>query len=165
MSAPSTARPLVVDLYARLSRCPTDGSLEKVDTQLVDCRAVAQRNGWTIGHEHDDPNLSAWRRGVRRPGWEALLGRLESGACDGVVVWHTDRLLRQPRDLERLIDLGDGRGLVLASAYGEHNLGEADHRLALRILAATACKSSDDTSRRLKRRFATMREAGTVQGR
>lgn len=41
----------VVDLYARLSRCPTDGSLEKVETQLADCRAVAERNGWTVGKE------------------------------------------------------------------------------------------------------------------
>lgn len=158
------SRPLVVDLYARLSQCPTDGSLEKVDTQLEDCRAVAGRNGWTIGREHRDNSLSAWRRGVRRPGWEALLARVESGEVDGVVCWHTDRLLRQPRDLERLIDLGDKRGLLLASAYGEHDISNSDHRLAMRINAAVACKSSDDTSRRLKRRFATMREAGMSNG-
>lgn len=158
------SRPLVVDLYARLSRCPTDGSLEKVDKQLIDCHAVADRNGWTVGAQWDDPDLSAWRRGVRRKGWEALLARLESGATDGVVVWHTDRLLRQPRDLERLIDLGQ-RGLVVASAYGQYDLANSDHRLALRILTATACKASDDTSRRLINKFAMMREAGQMAGR
>ncbi|MFN2383256.1 MAG: recombinase family protein [Gemmatimonadota bacterium] len=158
------SRPLVVDLYARLSRSPSDDSLEKVDNQLADCRAVAARNGWVIGREHRDNSLSAWRRGVRRPGWEALLARVEAGEVDGVLVWHTDRLLRQPRDLERLLEVGDKRGLVLASAYGEHDIANADHRLAMRIHAAVACKSSDDTSRRLKRRFASLREAGMTNG-
>lgn len=159
-----SGRPLVVDLYARLSRCPEDGNLEVVDTQLADCRKVAQRNGWVIGQEHRDNSLSAWKRGVRRPGWEAMLARIEAGATEGVLVWHTDRLLRQPRDLERLIDLGDKRGLVLASAYGEHDIANSDHRLAMRIHAAVACKASDDTSRRIKRRFEAMREAGMGTG-
>ena len=52
-----------------------------------------------LGAELSD-GLSAWKRGVRRPGWERLLERVESGESDGIVVWHTDRLFRQPRDLE-----------------------------------------------------------------
>lgn len=35
-----SGRPVVVDIYARLSRNP-NGELEKVDVQLADCRAVA----------------------------------------------------------------------------------------------------------------------------
>lgn len=49
-----------------------------------------------------------------RPGFEQLLTDLASGLIDGICVWDSDRLARQPRDLERLIDLYETRkGLVL----------------------------------------------------
>lgn len=159
----TASQPLVVDLYARLSRNP-DGQLEKIETQLADCEAVAQRRGWQVGERLDDPNMSAWRRGRKRKGWDRLLDRIKNGEIDGVVCWHTDRLFRQPADLEQLITLAEANGLVLASAYGEHDLNNSDDRAMLRVGAAMACKSSDDTSRRLKRRFSAMREEGRMNG-
>jgi site-specific DNA recombinase len=96
---------------------------------------------------------------VRRPGWEKLLERVRSGASQGIVVWHTDRLFRQPRDLETLIDLAD-KGFRVASAHGSRDLSDPDDRFILRIEVAHAARSSDDTSRRIKRRFATYREQG-----
>lgn len=88
-----------------------------------------------------------------------MLGRVERGEITGIVVWHTDRMLRQPRDLEKLIDLGS-RGLRVASCYGDHDLANSDDRFMLRVLTASACKSSDDTSRRMKRRMETLRNKG-----
>ena len=96
----------MLDSYGRLSRVPETGELEKIDTQWADNRKVIDRVGAVLGEELKD-GLSAWKRTVRRPGWEALLQRVESGASDGIVVWHTDRLFRQPRDLEKLIELGE----------------------------------------------------------
>jgi DNA invertase Pin-like site-specific DNA recombinase len=110
-----------------------------------------------------DDGLSAWKRSTRRPGWERLLARVESGESDGIVVWHTDRLFRQPRDLEKLIALGE-RGVTVASAHGERNLADPDDRFILRIEVAHAARSSDDTQRRIKRRFATLREQGRPTG-
>jgi DNA invertase Pin-like site-specific DNA recombinase len=46
---------------------------------------------------------------VVRPGFEQLLTDLASGLIDGICVWDSDRLARQPRDLERLIDLYETR--------------------------------------------------------
>ncbi len=152
-----------VDIYARLSRNP-DGRLEKIDDQLADCRAVAERYGWGVGAEHVDNSLSAWKRGVRRPGWEALLDRLERGETAGVLVWHQDRLMRQPRDLERLLELADARGVKLASAHGSRDLSNPDDRFILRVEVAHACRSSDDSSRRIRRRFASMRQSGAMAG-
>jgi site-specific DNA recombinase len=161
--SPPPSGPVVVDLYARLSRNPL-GELEKIDTQLEDCRRVVERMGWTVGAEHVDNSLSAWRRDVRRPGWEALLARLESGATSGVVVYHQDRLMRQPRDLERLIELADSRNLKLATAHGTRDLADPDQRFIARVEVAHAVRSSDDTSRRARRRFAAMRQNGVVRG-
>jgi hypothetical protein len=97
---------LVLDSYGRLSKSPDTGEFEKIETQWADNRGVIDRLGGVLGVELED-GLSAWRKGVRRPGWEKLLERVQSGASNGIVVWHTDRLFRQPRDLEKLIDLAD----------------------------------------------------------
>lgn len=155
-------RPLVLDSYGRLSRVPETGEIEKIETQWADNRKVIDRVGAVLGAELKD-GLSAWKRTVRRPGWEALLERVESGKSDGIVVWHTDRLFRQPRDLEKLIELGE-RGFKVFSAHGERDLADPDDRFILRIEVAHAARSSDDTSRRIKRRFATYREQGMMTG-
>ncbi|HEX3790439.1 MAG TPA: recombinase family protein [Pseudonocardiaceae bacterium] len=152
----------VYDSYGRLSRVPETGELEKIDDQLADNQTVIGRLGGTVGEELSD-GLSAWKKGVRRPGWERLLERAESGDSDGIVVWHTDRLFRQPRDLEALIELGD-RGFLVASAHGARDLADPDDRFILRIEVAHAARSSDDTSRRIKRRFETLRASGQRTG-
>jgi site-specific DNA recombinase len=97
--------------------------------------------------------------GVRRPGWAKLLERVASGESQGIVVWHTDRLFRQSRDLEALIDLAD-KGFLVASAHGARDLADPDDRFILRIEVAHAARSSDDTSGRIKRRFQAYREKG-----
>lgn len=70
-----------------------------IEDQWADNRNVIERLGATLGKELDD-GASAWKRKARRPGWDELLEWMAQGLSDGVVVWHTDRLLRQPRDLE-----------------------------------------------------------------
>jgi hypothetical protein len=39
--------------------------------------------GGTLGEPLSD-GLSAWKKGVRRKGWERLLERVESGESDGI---------------------------------------------------------------------------------
>jgi site-specific DNA recombinase len=152
----------VYDSYGRLSRMPETGELEKIEDQWSDNQVVIDRLGGVLGVELSD-GLSAWKRSVRRPGWEQLLERVQAGESDGIVVWHTDRLFRQPRDLEALIELGD-RGFLVASAHGARDLSDPDDRFILRIEVAHAARSSDDTSRRLKRRFQTLRANGQRTG-
>lgn len=122
------------DSYARLSRVPETVELEKIEPQLADNRKVVERQGGVLGEELSD-GLSAWKLGVRRPGLE----RVESGESDGIVVWHTDRLFRQPRDLEELVELGE-RGFRLASAHGERDLASPEDQFMLRIEVAHAKK-------------------------
>lgn len=50
------------------------------------------------------------------------------------------------------------------SAHGERDLADPDDRFILRIEVAHAARSSDDTSRRLKRRFETFRAQGRTTG-
>lgn len=156
------AGPRVVDSYARLSWNPTTRELEKIETQHGDNGSTITRHGHVVGKMLDD-GLSAWKRNVRRPGFEELLARASAGVSQGIAVWHVDRLFRQPRDLERLIDLADA-GFTVMSSHGSRDLSDPDDRFILRIEVAHAARSSDDTSRRVKRRNETSRELGRTTG-
>lgn len=144
-------------IYCRLSYAP-DGSVEKVERQEADCRDLGARIDWSVCCVYSDNNKSAWSRNRKREDWDAMLASFQPGAVcprgnthDGILIYHGDRLIRQPWDLELLLQVADDRRLPLASPSGTRNLSNEDDRFILRIEAAQACKASADTSRRVKR--------------
>ena len=143
--APHTAA-----IYCRLSFA-LNGSVEKVERQEADCRVLAERLGWRIRDVYPDNSKSAWQRNRKRPQWDRMLEDIQSGKIDGIIVYHGDRLIRQPLDLEALLKLADDRHIPLASPSGTRDLNSEDDRFILRIEVAQACKSSADTSRRVRR--------------
>lgn len=153
--------PKSAGIYCRLSVSP-DGSVEKVERQEADCRRLAKRLGWTVRKVYPDNSRSAWQRNRKRPQWEQMLKDIKAGKLDGILVYHGDRLIRQPWDLELLLQLADDRRLPLASPQGTRDLGNEDDRFILRIEAAQACKSSADTSRRTKRGIEARTEKGSA---
>ncbi len=157
--------PRAVGIYCRLSYA-LDGSLEKVERQEGDCRQLGDRLAWPISEQHvfTDNSRSAWQRNRKRPAWDAMLAAIEAGEIDALIVYHGDRLIRQPYDLEKLIGIADSKGVRVASPSGTRNLDSADDRFILRIEAAQACKASDDTSRRVKRGWAARAVKGYSSG-
>jgi len=141
-----TSRIKNVALYLRISHDP-DQRAVGVKRQRDDCAAIAKVRfpGATI-HVYTDNDVSAYRN-VTRPAYKQLLSDLDAGTRDAIIAWNLDRLLRQPRDLESLID----RGIPIITATGDLDLTTHDGQLQARILAAVAKKSSDDTSRRVSR--------------
>ena len=87
------------------------GDTTKVDDQDRINHRVAEQRGWTIESQHvyKDNSRSAWKRGRKRPGWDAMLAAVERGEIDAIITYHGDRLVRQPRDLENLLDLARPR--------------------------------------------------------
>lgn len=150
-------------LYTRLSPRP-DGDYDGVDRQIEDCLKLLARQGITDPLIFSDPGLSAWRPKVKRPGWDALVAAIDAGKIDTLAVWHPDRLLRLPRDLERLLDASEKHGIHLLSVGGSRDLSNPDDRFILRVEVAHACRSSDDASRRLRRKFAAMAAEGKAHG-
>lgn len=96
-----------------------------------------------------DNNRSAWQRKRKRPGWDALLAEASEGRVRHVLTYHPDRLMRQPRDLEELLQIADDHDITLHGQANRRDLADPDDRFFLRIEVAHACRSSDDTSRRL----------------
>ncbi|MEV6471558.1 recombinase family protein [Streptomyces sp. NPDC051657] len=156
--------PQKAGIYCRLSYAP-DGSLEKVERQEDDCRALAGRLGWSVSEAHifPDNSRSAWQRNRSRPQWDRMLRCIEDGEIDGVIVYHGDRLIRQPFDLETLIGISESRGMRIASPSGTRDLDSPDDRFILRIEAAQACRESDNISRRVRRALNARLEQGLTQ--
>ncbi len=161
-SAPSAA--VRAAIYCRIS-LSRHGDTLKVDDQDRLCRQVAARRGWRVydAHVFKDNSRSAWQRNRRRPAWDAMLEAVNDGQIDAIVVYHGDRLIRQPWDLELLLRLADDKGIRLASPTGERDLDNPDDRFILRIEAAQACRESDNTSRRTKRHYERQAEQGLVR--
>jgi site-specific DNA recombinase len=87
-------------IYARVS-LDREGNSLAVDRQLDLCRKLAKEKGLHVVDEFVDNSISA-TSGKRRPRFEALL----ASRPESITVWHTDRLVRLTKELERVIELG-----------------------------------------------------------
>lgn len=152
-----------VGIYARISR-DEEGDGLGVTRQVEDCtRLISQRN-WEVAATYIDNDVSAYQRSVRRPEFERMLSDLIAGTTEGIVVYDLDRLARQPRDVERVVDAYDEPGRVFATVQADLNLASSDGRTMARVMVAFANKSSADTARRTARKHRELREAGKPVG-
>jgi len=159
------------DIYLRLSDPASEESFDGREAKL---RSEASHLGWivhrvVVENDVDDDGMpkpaSAFKRKmirvpgtdrrvlrVIRPGFRSVLDDLDSGRANAVLVEDLDRLLRQPRDGEDLLDAVEMSASNCRSLSGSLKLtdgGTEDERFMTRIVAATAAKSSADTARRV----------------
>ncbi|MFC9231320.1 recombinase family protein [Streptomyces decoyicus] len=103
---------------------------------------------------YEDNNLSAFKRNVRRPDFEKMIKDLKAGRISGILAYDIDRVYRQPRDLERVIDIYEisKEPLVFKTLSGQNfDLTSPDGRFSARLFVNIANKSSEDTRRRVVR--------------
>jgi site-specific DNA recombinase len=153
-------------IYARLSKA-SDGALEKVEHQIDLCRKFAEGRGLPVSDAHTYPEdtLSAWKKGVRRPQWDALMDAAEEGEVAGILIWKVDRFTRRPADMEALIDLAEDRSLVIDGPQaGRLDLSTATGRQQARWMAMQAASESDNTSERVKTTLHRKMRAGKPMG-
>ncbi|MGP8160429.1 MAG: recombinase family protein [Candidatus Dormibacteria bacterium] len=153
-------------LYARLSDDRNDG--QGVPRQLEDCWQMVGGRGWDVDPERDvyvDDGFSASRRArKRRPRFDAMLDRIAAGGVARVVVWATDRLYRDPRDLLRLTDFAV-RGIeVVTVVGGDLDLNTPDGVMRAGIMVYVAQREADGVSMRVRRQKRQRREQGLPHG-
>ncbi|MFF1962580.1 recombinase family protein [Streptomyces sp. NPDC058232] len=102
---------------------------------------------------------------VVRPEFRRMLGDLLAGRIDGVLFYDIDRLARQPRDLEDLIDVVEHTKRPATGVTGDLNLIHDSDRHMARMLCIMALKASEDTSRRVARSHLADASAGELTGR
>lgn len=137
--------------YTRISNDPT-GREAGVERQDKDCLAIARREAVVVPPEHrfrdNDVSASKYAKRARRD-WQKLMALVEAGQIRVVIVYDLDRLLRQPKELERLIDAAEG-GLRVFSATGVIDLSTAGGILVARMMVAVAAHEADRVSARSK---------------
>lgn len=82
-----------------------------------------------------------------------------------MLVWHTDRLYRQARDLEPLIEIVERTHVVIRPVkQGELDLATASGRMVARILASVSTHEVEHAVERMKDKHAANRRAGVNHG-
>lgn len=122
-----------------------------VERQEADCRALAERLCWSSVATFSDNDVSAYS-GRLRLGYRDLLGALRTGQADAVLVWHTDRLHRSPKEPEEYIEVCQPREIPTQTVKaGPLGLATPSGRLMARQLGAYARFESEHHSDRAKR--------------
>jgi site-specific DNA recombinase len=148
-----------VAIYARISQ-DRDGEGLGVKRQVDDCRAEAERRGWTVADIYVDDDVSAYS-GKIRPAYARMLTDLADGLRDAVIVWHLDRLHRRPIELEQFVATCTRAGVSdVVTLHGNFDLGSGDGLLVARLLSAVAANESDAKRRRGRRKMQEIAEAG-----
>jgi site-specific DNA recombinase len=144
-------------VYLRISRDP-DGTSTAPDRQLKDCKAFAKLRGWEIAEVFRDADVSAFRKGVKRPAYEEMVSRLDE--FDGVLVWRLDRLVRRTVEFARFWEAAEAAGVRLASATQPIDTSDPVGMLIVNILIAFAQMESETMSIRQKAKELELAEAG-----
>ncbi|MDI5964810.1 recombinase family protein [Streptantibioticus silvisoli] len=149
-----------------------------VGRQEEDGRVLADRLGWGIAEVVIENDTSAYKRrriklpdgttALRtvRPWFRGIIDKLTSGERDGLLAYDLDRVARDPRDLEDLIDVVESRDprIPVESVTGSLRLAtDADVTMA-RVMVAIANKSSRDSSRRVARKHVQLAQEGKPGG-
>ncbi len=140
-----------IDIYARVSYLKRDEKRElSTEGQIAVCRARLADLGLPVGKVLVDLDRSAWNPNVKREAWDELIDRLESGISGGAIMFDLERLTRQPKDGERIIDLAD-RGLLILDSESEYDLTTPKGKKAFRDAINAAAYYSDRLSTRVRR--------------
>jgi DNA invertase Pin-like site-specific DNA recombinase len=114
-----------------------------VQRQEEACRELAASLGMEVRYVFVDNDLSATKKNVTRPDFEALL----VSKPEAIICWHTDRLIRVTRDLERVIDLKVNVHAVMA---GHLDLSTPAGRAVARTVTAWATYEGEQKAERQK---------------
>jgi len=151
-------------IYTRISD-DREGEALGVKRQRAACEELCASRGWTVAAYFEDNDVSAWDRRRTRPGWVALLEAISRGEVDAVVALRADRLHRQPRDLENLLDTCQAAGVTrVETVDGTLDFSTPQGEMVARVLAALAKQESDIKSSRTKAKARELALAGKVGG-
>ncbi|MEV0190204.1 recombinase family protein [Kitasatospora purpeofusca] len=146
-------------LYGRVS-FDKRGDGHGVDDQLREGHELAAYEGITVAQVFRDDSISAWSSKAVRPGYDDLIALLETGTIPALIIWHPDRLLRDPSKANDFIEMGRRIRLkVYTVTSGTFDLSTPHGRRALRDSISGAAFESDHRGERV--RLARQRQART----
>ena len=131
-----------------------------IDRQREDCLKIISDRGWELVCEYADESISATDRRKKRPQYDAMIADYKRGMFEAIVCWDLDRLTRQPKQLEDLIEMAEDKGLIVVTANGEADLRTDAGRMFARIKAAVARSEVERKGARQARKNKQLADAG-----
>ena len=101
---------------------------------------------------------------MERPGLKALLGDIEQGLRDIVVVYKVDRLTRSIGDFGRIVETLDRAGISFVSVTQAFNTTTSMGRLTLNVLLSFAQFEREVTGERIRDKIAASKAKGMWMG-
>lgn len=133
------------------------------------CGATTSR----LEHEHDEASrfirpTSTTTGGIsggtmERPALKRLLGDIEAGRIDTVVVYKVDRLTRSLSDFSKIVSVFDASGVSFVSITQQFNTTTSRGRLTLNMLLSFAQFEREVTGERIRDKVAASKKKGIRQ--
>ena len=119
--------------------------------------------GWSLlDEEYDDGGLSGGT--LERPALQRLLGDIEAGKIDIVVVYKVDRLTRSLIDFAKLVETMDRTEVSFVSVTQSFNTTNSMGRLTLNMLLSFAQFEREVTAERIRDKIAASKAKGMWMG-
>ena len=147
--------------YVRISKLD-EGTTSPARQREAISKLCSER-AWTLVEMIEDLDLSAYKRGVKRPGFDRMMGRL--GEVEAIVFWRIDRLSRSVADFSRILEACDAAGVKLVSTDQQIDTTSAIGKAFVQISSVFAELESGTLSERSRQMHAHLRAKGKHVGR
>ena len=119
--------------------------------------------GWVLlPAEYDDGGISGGT--LERPALQRLLGDIDAGLVDQIVVYKIDRLTRSLADFAKIVDRLDAAGASFVSVTQSFNTATSMGRLTLNMLLSFAQFEREVTAERIRDKIAASKRKGLWMG-
>ena len=145
--------------YVRLSRAHREESTS-IERQRAVIRATCEARGFTLVEICEDPDASATKTRLDRPGLSRVRQLIGHGHADAVMVWRLDRLVRSVVDVGVLLD----EGLHIISATESLDTTSPMGRAMVEILQVFASMEAKTTGLRVSASQEHLRRVGRFPG-
>lgn len=143
-----------------------DQDFNTLDAQRESCEKYVESQkgeGWTLWPErYDDGGFTGGN--TDRPALQKLLGDVQSGKIDAVVVYKVDRLSRSLLDFSRMIELFDRYNVAFVAVTQQFSTNTSMGRLTLNVLLSFAQFEREIISERTRDKMAAARQKGKWLG-
>lgn len=136
------------DVYLRKSSEAEDKQVQSINDQRREMKEFAEKNNLQIMEEFEE-SQSAHTPG--RPVFEEVIKRIQKGISNGLLVWHANRISRNPVDSGTIINLMDQGKLVHVKTPSHIYGNTATDKMMLALEFMISKKDSDDKSDAVKR--------------
>jgi len=141
--------------YVRLSRAHREESTS-IERQRAVIRATCEARGFALVEICEDPDASATKTRLDRPGLSRVRQLIRDGDADAVMVWRLDRLVRSVVDVGVLLD----EGLHIISATESLDTTSPMGRAMVEILQVFASMEAKTTGLRVSASQEHLRRVG-----